>query len=150
MEVRIKHMRDGRHGIPEYKTEGSAGCDLQAYIDEDGVNHIDLLPGERTLIWSGVAMAIPVGFELQVCPRSGKAYKQGLTVLNSPGVIDSDYRGEIGVILINHGHTIITIMDGEPIAQGVVCPVYQADFKVVDELDDTERGGGGFGHTDNK
>lgn len=141
--VQVIHTKDGRHGIPKYQTEGSAGFDFCAYLDEP----LTLHPGERKLVSTGLAMAVPFGFELQVRPRSGAALKQGLGIVNSPGTVDSDYRGDLGVIIINHGASFITINDGDRIAQGVICPVYQAVFDVTDSLSETARGAGGYGST---
>ncbi len=127
--------------LPHYATAQAAGCDLRAAIDEDLV----LRPGERMLVPTGIAIALPEGFEAQVRPRSGLALKHGITVLNSPGTIDADYRGEVGVILINHSDTPFPIRRGERIAQMVVAPVSRARFQTVDTLPETERGSGGFG-----
>ncbi|MDF1568110.1 MAG: dUTP diphosphatase [Spirochaetaceae bacterium] len=129
--------------IPEYATEHAAGADLKADLDEK----IEIGPGERILIPTGLHMAIPIGYEGQVRPRSGLAVKKGLTVLNSPGTIDSDYRGEVKVILINHDSHPVTIEPGMRIAQLVIAPVAQAVFTDVQELPDSNRGGGGFGST---
>lgn len=131
--------------LPRYETEGAAGMDLMAAI-EAGVPLI-LTPGARALVPTGLAMAIPPGFEAQVRPRSGLAARYGVTVLNSPGTIDSDYRGEVKVILINHGIEPFTIERGARIAQMVIAPVTQASLNEVDALDETTRGGGGFGST---
>jgi len=129
--------------IPEYATEHAAGADLKADLDKN----IEIGPGERILIPTGLYMAIPRGYEGQVRPRSGLAIKKGLTVLNSPGTIDSDYRGEVKVILINHDSHPVTIEPGMRIAQLVIAPVAQAVFHGVQELPDSDRGGGGFGST---
>ena len=129
--------------LPAYATPGSAGCDLVAALDKP----IELQPGERTLVPTGLAIALPDGFEGQVRPRSGLALKHGVTVLNSPGTIDADYRGEVGVILINHGDTPFEIGRGMRIAQMVVQPVRQLDWSEVTGLPETERGAGGFGST---
>ncbi len=130
-------------GLPEYATEFSAGVDLPAAIEETVI----LAPGERRLIPSGMALGLPTGMEAQIRPRSGLAYKHGVTVLNSPGTIDADYRGEIGVILINHGDQAFEIDRGMRIAQMVIAPVSQVVFELRPTLDDTERGAGGFGST---
>jgi len=127
--------------MPGYATEHAAGMDLRAAIAEE----IVLAPGERCLIPAGFAMALPEGFEAQVRPRSGWALKHGVTVLNSPGTIDADYRGEVGVILINHGDTPFHIGRGDRIAQMVIAPVSRAMWREVDELPDSVRGEGGFG-----
>lgn len=129
--------------IPEYKTTGAAGADVCALIDED----VTLKFGERTLIGTGLSFEIPEGYEIQVRPRSGLAFKNGVTVLNTPGTIDSDYRGELKVILINLGKDDFTIKSGDRIAQIVVAPVTLGDFTLADTLSETERGSGGFGST---
>lgn len=127
--------------IPSYQTNEAAGFDLHS------VDEIIIKAGERALVKTGFAIALPSGFELQVRPRSGLALKNGITVLNSPGTVDSDYRGEIMVILINHSNEDFLIKKGDRIAQGVVQAVLQARFEEVAELDNTERGSGGFGST---
>lgn len=129
--------------LPTYATEDSAGLDLRAYLEEAVV----LKPLERRLIPTGLYIALPKGYEAQVRPRSGLAYKHGLTVLNAPGTIDADYRGDIGVILINLSDQPFTVEPGERIAQLVVAPYTRAEFNLVDDLDATVRGEGGFGHT---
>jgi dUTP pyrophosphatase len=129
--------------LPSYGTVEAAGADVRALVVEEVVIH----PGKRALIPTGLRAAIPAGYEIQVRPRSGLAYKNGITVLNTPGTIDSDYRGEIGVILMNHGSEPFTVTNGMRIAQLVLAPVIRADFFTVQSLDDTERGNGGFGHT---
>jgi dUTP pyrophosphatase len=129
--------------LPRKMTEGAAGFDLQAAINEP----VTLQPGERQLIATGFAMAMPNELEAQIRPRSGLAYKHGITVLNSPGTIDADYRGEVKVLLINHGQQPFTIERGERIAQMVIQLVPQINNIEVDELSDTVRGAGGFGHT---
>lgn len=129
--------------IPEYKTTGAAGADVCALIDED----VTLKFGERTLIGTGLSFEIPEGYEIQVRPRSGLAFKNGVTVLNTPGTIDSDYRGELKVILINLGKDDFTIKSGDRIAQIVVAPVTLGDFTLADTLSETERGSDGFGST---
>lgn len=150
--------------LPEYATDGSAGCDLYAHnfkrVYEAGnegfteckkeIEIVGLPPGGRVLVGLGFKVAIPFGREMQIRPRSGKALKEGLTVLNSPGTIDSDYRGEVGVILINHGRDIVVLTKGDAIAQGVIVEVEQAKWKVVKELQDTVRGEGGYGSTTTK
>ena len=129
--------------LPAYATAAAAGCDLQAAIAEP----VTLAPGERRLIPTGLAIALPIGFEAQIRPRSGLALKQGVTVLNSPGTIDADYRGEIGVILINLGQEPVVIERGMRIAQMVIGRHETTVFAVVDDLDTTDRGSGGFGST---
>jgi dUTP pyrophosphatase len=131
--------------LPAYETIGSAGMDLRAAVPED--QPIVLHPGARVLAPTGLCMAIPLGFEVQIRPRSGLAAKAGVTCLNTPGTIDSDYRGEVQVILINLGAEDFVIRRGERIAQMVVAPVAQASWSEVDSLDETARGAGGFGST---
>ena len=129
--------------LPSYETEASAGMDLRAAISET----IVVAPGARHLVPTGIRIALPVGTEAQVRPRSGLAIKKGISMVNSPGTIDADYRGEIQVILINHGQDPFTIQRGDRIAQLVIAPVLQAKWDQVDTLDETARGEGGFGHT---
>ena len=129
--------------IPEYKTAGAAGADVCARF----VAPVEVNPGDRALIGTGLFFAIPDGYEIQVRPRSGLAAKNGVTVLNTPGTIDSDYRGELKVILINLGKEKFTVNPGDRIAQIIVAPVTRGRFAVVEELDQTERGSGGFGST---
>jgi dUTP pyrophosphatase len=131
--------------LPAYETEGAAGMDLRAAVAEDAP--VTLQPGERQMIPTGLSMAIPEGYEVQVRPRSGLAAKHGLTCLNSPGTVDSDYRGELKVILINLGHEPFVVQRGERIAQMVVAPVTRAGFVEVEALPETLRGEGGFGST---
>ena len=131
--------------LPAYETANSAGVDLRAAVAESAP--ITLLTGERTLIPTGLAMEIPEGYEAQIRPRSGLAIKNGVTALNSPGTIDADYRGEVQVILINHGAEPFTVERGMRIAQMVIAPVTQVTFITADELGETERGAGGFGST---
>lgn len=135
------------HGLdlPRYETEGSAGMDLRAAIAE--AEPVTLDPGERALIATGLSIALPLGFEAQVRPRSGLALKHGVTCLNTPGTIDSDYRGEVHVLLINHGDAAFTVRRGERVAQMVIAPVSQAHWNVVTVLPTTARGSGGFGST---
>lgn len=141
--VQIKVVNRGHQQLPVYATPQSAGMDLCANIDAP----ITLHPMERRLIPTGLHIALPEGYEAQVRPRSGLALKHGLTVLNSPGTIDADYRGEVGVLLINLSQEDFVINDGERIAQMVIARHEQADFVIVEELDQTERGEGGYGHT---
>ncbi|HVL42365.1 MAG TPA: dUTP diphosphatase [Brevundimonas sp.] len=131
--------------LPAYETSGSAGMDLRAAIDEN--LPVMLAPGARTLVPTGLKIALEPGFEAQVRPRSGLALKHGITCLNSPGTIDSDYRGEVGVILINHGQEPFVIKRGERIAQMIIARYAQAVMTEVGALDETERGAGGFGST---
>ena len=132
--------------IPKYETPGSSGMDIAAHIE----NAITINPGEKAIVSTGFSIAIPKGYEVQIRPRSGLAAKKNITVLNTPGTIDADYRGEIKVILINLGKEKFVIVNGERIAQMVVCPVVQADLEEVKELANTERGSGGFGSTGTK
>jgi dUTP pyrophosphatase len=129
--------------IPKYETSGSSGMDIAAHVE----NNIIINPGEKALVSTGFSIAIPTGYEVQIRPRSGLAVKKNITVLNTPGTIDADYRGEIKVILINLGQEKFIIQNGERIAQLVVCPVVQANLEEVTELSDTKRGSGGFGST---
>jgi len=140
MVLKIKKLNNEAI-IPAYQTKEAAGFDLHS-IDDAVIN-----PGERKLIGTGLAFEIEYGYEVQIRPRSGLAFKHGITVLNSPGTIDSDYRGEIKVLLINHGNEPYEIKKGERIAQAVIAPVIQAEIIEVDELSDTQRGAGGFGST---
>lgn len=127
--------------LPEYATPGSAGMDVRSLVA------VELPPGERALVATGLRIAVPRGFEAQMRPRSGLALKHGIGMVNAPGTIDSDYRGELSVILINHGSEVVRLEAGERIGQLVLCPVAQAAWKVVEELDATDRGEGGFGST---
>lgn len=129
--------------LPVYMTEHAAGMDLLAAVNEPRT----IAPGERILIPTGLAISLPVGFEAQVRPRSGLAWKHGVTVLNAPGTIDADYRGEIGVILINHGQEPFVVQRGERIAQLILAPVVRGEWLPVAELPESHRGKGGFGHT---
>lgn len=144
MKIPVKIMGKGK-GLqpPKPATQDAAGMDLKAAIDED----IILEPGAIKLIPAGFAMALPQNFEAQIRPRSGLALRHGITVLNSPGTIDADYRGEVGVILINHGKDAFTIQRGERIAQMVIAPTTNAQLEIVQELEDTTRGSSGFGST---
>jgi dUTP pyrophosphatase len=145
MDVSIEVKRVGARGdplpLPSYATSGAAGLDLRA---DEGVT---LQPGQRALVPTGVALAIPAGFEAQVRPRSGLALRQGVTCLNSPGTIDSDFRGELSVILVNLGQAPVSLSRGDRIAQLVVAPVSRAELRETSELPATGRGAGGFGHT---
>jgi dUTP pyrophosphatase len=141
--MKIEVVNTGKHSLPEHKTHASAGVDLQANLDEP----ITLQPGKRALIKTGLFIALPDGYEAQVRPRSGLALKHGITVLNTPGTIDADYRGEIGVILINLGEEPFEIKDGERIAQLVVAKHERIDWQLVNNLQETTRGAGGFGST---
>lgn len=141
--VEIRVVNKGRQPLPAYATKQSAGLDLRADIDEDVI----LKPLQRQLIPTGLHIALPEGYEAQVRPRSGLALKHGVTVLNTPGTIDADYRGEIGVVLVNLSQDPFTVHPGERVAQLVVARYEQADLVSVDVLDETERGEGGYGHT---
>jgi dUTP diphosphatase len=131
--------------LPSYETAGAAGADVRANFSDRG--SVTLQPGARSLVPTGLRIEIPKGYEVQIRPRSGLALKHGITLPNAPGTIDSDYRGPLGVILMNAGDTPFVIEHGERIAQLVVAPVVQAQFSIVDGLDGTERGSGGFGST---
>ena len=141
--MKVKIVNKSKHTLPNYSTIASAGMDLRANIDES----ISLKPLERTIVKTGIFMQLPVGFEAQVRPRSGLAFKKGITVLNSPGTVDADYRGEVGVILVNLSAEEFIIEDGERIAQMVIAKHEQADWVEVENLDETKRGIGGFGST---
>ena len=144
--VKVKIVNKGRQQLPAYATSQSAGMDLRANIEEP----IELQPLERRLIPTGLFMALPDGYEAQVRPRSGLALKHGITVLNTPGTIDADYRGEVGVVLVNLSNTSFTIEPGERIAQIVIAKYEQATLEEVEILDETERGAGGYGHSGRK
>ena len=139
----VKIVNKSHHPLPQYSTANSAGMDLRANIDSP----IVLAPLQRVLVHTGLFMSLPEGCEAQVRPRSGLALKHGITVLNTPGTIDADYRGEIGVILVNLGDKEFIINDGERIAQLVVAKYEKIEFLPVEALDETERGAGGFGHS---
>ena len=141
--MKIQVVNRGHHPLPTYATPQSAGMDLRANIEEP----VALRPMERRLIPTGLYIALPPGYEAQVRPRSGLALKHGITVLNAPGTVDADYRGEIGVLLINLSTEDFIINDGERIAQMVIARHEQGEFAEVEALDDTERGAGGYGHT---
>ena len=141
--VKVKTLNHFKGSLPEYKTDGASGFDIRACLTED----FNLGHGERGLVPTGLSFEIPPGFELQCRPRSGLALKQGLTVLNTPGTIDSDYRGEIKVIILNTSKENIRIKDQDRIAQLVLSPVFRAKFIKQEELSESKRGGGGFGST---
>lgn len=141
--MKIQIINGSHHPLPQYATGQSAGVDLRANLDSPILLH----PFQRCLVPTGLRIALPEGYEAQVRPRSGLALKKGITVLNTPGTIDADYRGEIGVILINLSQEDFLVEDGERIAQMVISRYEQADWEQVDVLDETERGDGGFGHT---
>ena len=144
--MKIQVINKSKHALPEYATGRSAGMDIRANLDEP----IVLKPLQRCLVPTGLYIALPEGFEAQIRPRSGLAIKKGIGVLNSPGTIDADYRGELGVIVVNLSNNMITIEDGERICQMVINKVEQAEWIEVNELSDSERGDGGFGHTGKK
>ena len=141
--MRVKVINKSKHPLPQYETIASAGMDVRANIDQP----ITLVPLGRSLVKTGLFVEIPVGYEIQVRPRSGLAFKKGITVLNSPGTIDADYRGEIGVLLVNLSSEPFVIEDGERIAQLVLASHEQASWQEVEILEDSDRGQGGFGST---
>lgn len=144
IDVKIKRVREGSDiPLPRYMTSHSAGMDLYADIEGEMV----LQPGKRKLIPTGIAISLPDGFEAQIRPRSGLAINHGITLLNSPGTIDADYRGEVSVIMINLGDNSFTIKRGDRIGQIVINKIYHASWEEAEELDNTKRGSGGFGHT---
>ena len=146
MSTQVQIVNKSHHPLPAYATSGSSGMDIRAFLS----NPLSLQPMERVLVPTGLYMAIPENWEVQIRPRSGLAIKQGLTCLNTPGTIDADYRGEIKVILINLSTEPQTIVDGDRIAQMVFQKVEKANWELVNELGETERGAGGFGHTGKK
>ncbi len=141
--MEIKIVNKSHHPLPQYATKASAGVDLRAFLTQE----VELKPLQRALIPTGLFISLPIGFEAQVRPRSGLAIKNGISVLNTPGTIDADYRGEIMVIMINLSDQNFVIKDGERIAQMIIASHEQAEWISVDSLDETERGAGGFGHT---
>ena len=141
--IQVKVINKGKQPLPAYATEQSAGMDLRADIEQP----VTLKPLERRLIPTGLHIALPQGYEAQVRPRSGLALKRGITVLNTPGTIDADYRGEIGVVLVNLSNEDFVVNPGERVAQMVIAKYEQAVLQTVDTLDETERGEGGYGHT---
>ncbi len=141
--IEVKIVNHSPHALPSYSTALSAGMDLRAWLPEP----LTLQPLERALVHTGIHIALPEGYECQIRPRSGLALKRGLTVLNTPGTIDADYRGEVGVIVVNLSNEPQTIADGERICQMVVARHETVNWRPVDSLDDTSRGAGGFGHT---
>ncbi len=140
---KINIINHSDNPLPAYQTAQSAGMDLHAWLKEP----VTIAPGERRMIGTGLHIALPAGYEAQVRPRSGLAFKNGITVVNSPGTIDADYRGEIGIVLINHGNDAFTINSGDRIAQMVIAQYSQAVWEPVKELDSTARGEGGYGHS---
>jgi dUTP pyrophosphatase len=146
IEITIQQLPHGEGlALPAYQTEHAAGLDLLAAVPDD--TPLVLAPGKHALVPTGLSIALPAGFEAQVRPRSGLAAKHAVTVLNAPGTVDADYRGEIGVLLINHGDTPFTIRRGERIAQMIIAPVARAELIAAATLSETARGGGGFGST---
>lgn len=143
VNVKVKTLENFKGELPQYQSAGASGFDVRAQM----VEALELKPGARAMIPTGLSFEIPLGFEIQARPRSGLAAKQGLTVLNTPGTIDADYRGEVKIILINLGSDSVLIQDQERVAQLVIAPVYQAQFEVTSDLSSTERGAGGFGST---
>jgi dUTP pyrophosphatase len=144
--MKIKIINKSRHDLPHYETIASAGMDLRASLSESRI----LKPLERTIVGTGLFIELPIGFEAQVRPRSGLAAKKGITVLNAPGTVDADYRGEIGVILVNLSNEDFTIQNGERIAQLVIAKHERAEWEEVELLSETDRGEGGFGSTGTK
>lgn len=143
VNVKIKKLNNFKGDLPAYQSQGASGFDVRAQLE----TAITIKPGERTLVATGLSFEIPMGFEIQARPRSGLAAKHGISVVNTPGTIDSDYRGEVKIILINLGSEDFVIQPLERIAQLVIAPVYLAQFELVNELSDTVRGVGGFGST---
>jgi dUTP pyrophosphatase len=144
--MKIKIVNTSRHPLPEYATVSSAGMDLRANLAQP----VELKPLERSLIPTGLFIQLPEGYEAQIRPRSGLAIKHGISIMNAPGTIDADYRGEIGVILVNLSNESFIVHDGERICQMVIAPYTQVHWESVERLDETERGAGGFGHTGKK
>mgnify|MGYP000977469539 FL=1 len=143
MKVKIKTWPHFKGELPKYQSAGASGFDVRAQLQ----SAVILQPMQRAMIPTGLTFEIPVGFEIQARPRSGLAAKQGISVLNTPGTIDADYRGEVQIILVNLGNEPVTINDQDRCAQLVTCPIYQADFELSNQLSETERGAGGFGST---
>lgn len=141
--MKIKIVNKSKHPLPDYATALAAGMDLRANLEEP----VELLPLERSLIPTGIYIQLPEGYEAQIRPRSGLAIKHGIGIVNTPGTIDADYRGEIRVILVNLSNEIFTVNDGERICQMIISKHERVDWSEVEELDETERGDGGFGHT---
>ena len=146
--VNLKIKNESNNELPSYGSEHASGFDLRAWVTDEDV--IKINPGERMLIDTGISVEIPVGYEIQVRPRSGLALKRGISIVNTPGTIDADYRGKIGIILINHGSEVFEVKNGDRIAQAVMAPVCDASMVELintDEFSETKRGAGGFGHT---
>jgi dUTP pyrophosphatase len=144
--MQVKISNSSSNPLPKYQTEGSAGMDLYANL----VETIELIPNHQALVPTGISMELPQGYEAQIRPRSGLALKHGISIVNSPGTVDSDYRGEIKVILINHGNETVVINNGDRIAQMVIAKFEQIQWEVTEHLSKTERGAGGYGHTGKK
>lgn len=144
--MKIKVVNKSKHNLPQYQTEHAAGLDLYANLDED----VTLKPLERQLVGTGLFIELPIGYEAQIRPRSGMAFKHGITVLNTPGTIDADYRGEVKIILVNLSDTTFTIKNGDRIAQMVVAKHETIDWEPVENLSETTRGAGGYGSTGSK
>lgn len=143
MKMKIKKLSHFKGELPAYQSLGASGFDVRAQLDQP----LTLKPMERALVPTGLCFEIPLGYEIQARPRSGWAAKHGLSLMNTPGTIDADYRGEVKVILVNLGQETVTIQDQDRCAQLVICPIIQAEFELVEELSSTERGAGGFGST---
>lgn len=143
ISLKVKRLPHFKGKLPSYETEGASGMDVRAQMDEKEVLH----PGKRTLVPTGLSFEIPSRYEIQVRPRSGWAHKKGISVINSPGTIDSDYRGELKILIINHGKEPVEIQDQDRIAQIVLCPVFKVKWEPVEETEKTKRGVGGFGST---
>lgn len=141
--LKVKRLAHFKGDLPAYQTELASGFDVRAQLESQMV----LKPGERAMVPTGLSFEIPPGFEIQARPRSGLAAKNGISLVNTPGTIDADYRGEVKIIIINHGQEDFPIKDQDRIAQLVLCPVVQATFEIVDDLGDSKRGAGGFGST---
>jgi dUTP pyrophosphatase len=141
--MKINIINKSKHQLPGYETEASAGMDLRADLTEE----VNLKPLERQLISTGIFIELPIGYEAQIRPRSGLAYKFGISIVNSPGTIDADYRGEIKVLLVNLSNEVFTVNDGDRIAQMVIAKHEKAEWQEVELLSDTQRGAGGYGHT---
>lgn len=143
IKMKIRKLANFKGELPKYQSAGASGFDVRAQMDTP----MTLKPGERALVPTGLSLEVPVGYEIQARPRSGWALKQGMTLLNTPGTIDADYRGEVKIIVVNLGQEPVTIQDQERVAQLVVAPIFQVQMEIVEELSETERGVGGFGST---
>ncbi len=143
IRMKLKQLVNFKGDLPQYQSRGASGFDVRAQLDKP----MTVAPMERVLVPTGLSLEVPIGYEIQARPRSGWALKQGMTLLNTPGTIDADYRGEVKIILINLGQESVIIQDQERIAQMVVCPIIQVEMDIADSLTHTERGAGGFGST---